>query len=673
MITDIKDFFNKQLAVWPQVAERYKALDGVETKCFDIDGLEVRVQFNPARIRSSAAKVDNDSILARPCFLCEENRPQEQTALQYGESKLLVNPFPIGRFHLTIVGDKHEPQRIEGRIAAMVDLARQLPDCVVFYNGPQCGASAPDHFHFQAIGKDELPIVEAIAEGRKLPFGVITIDVDAYFQQRFADVMSMLPKSDDEPEPKVNLLCFSCDDQVKIVVIPRRNHRPTFYGEGSEQMLVSPASLDLGGIMVAPRREDFDAFSAVKLRELYAELCYTQAELDAMIVSPPTTLRVGILTAKEVTLRFIEGFNVEGERRFNAENLPTEGAMFAATGMQGVFEIAGVEIGIGFHWQRRENQRFSGSVELLRDGDNVVVVNHIDVETYLKSVISSEMSATASLELLKAHAVISRSWVLAQIENKSHGHRPMIDAGTSPDEIVRWYDHDDHTLFDVCADDHCQRYQGITRQTTPRVAEAVDATRGQVLSYQGQLCDARFSKCCGGSMELFSTCWDDVDYPYLQAKHDPFCNTSDPAILGQVLNNYDYETTDFYRWRVEYSIDQLSELVSRKSGIDFGTITALEPLQRGPSGRISRLKIVGTKRTVAVGKELEIRRWLSESHLYSSAFTIEQRSNKFILYGSGWGHGVGLCQIGAAVMGERGYTYREILAHYYPGAQIAVR
>ena len=302
-----------------------------------------------------------------------------------------------------------------------------------------------------------------------------------------------------------------------------------------------------------------------------------------------------------------------------------------------------------------------------------MAINELPVERYLTSVISSEMSASASLEFLKAHAVISRSWLLAQIEKRQRheqGGDSFFSFTKKDDELIRWYDREDHTIFDVCADDHCQRYQGITKASNSQVAEAISETRGQVLTYGNEICDARFHKCCGGRTEEFQYCWEDTPKPYLVSFEDPYCNTSDETILKQVLNDFDQETPDFYRWTVEYSQAELSELISRKLKEDFGEIQELIPLERGKSGRIWKLKIVGTKKTFTIGKELEIRRALSESHLLSSAFEVEKQGDRFILHGKGWGHGVGLCQIGAAVMGEQGKTYDEILLFYYRNAQI---
>ena len=375
------------------------------------------------------------------------------------------------------------------------------------------------------------------------------------------------------------------------------------------------------------------------------------------------------------------------------------------------FELQDVTIGINFHWERKEVQRFKGELKIIVEDDRLTAINIIPIEDYLTSVISSEMSATASLELLKAHAVISRSWLLNKLK-VANGKLKVImhpdntanfELSTLPSQLIKWYDHEAHKNFDVCADDHCQRYQGITRTSTPQAIEAVFATRGEVLMYEGEICDARFSKCCGGAFEEFQNCWENVKHPYLIGQRDckiedqlpdltieteadkwirtspvAFCHTQDKKILSQVLNNYDQETTDFYRWKVCYSQQELSELIHKRSGIEFGKIIDLIPVERGTSGRLVRLKIVGTLRTLIIGKELEIRRTLSSSHLYSSAFVVDKEykedekeiPSRFILTGSGWGHGVGLCQIGAAVMGEQGYKYKEILSHYYPGSAI---
>lgn len=388
------------------------------------------------------------------------------------------------------------------------------------------------------------------------------------------------------------------------------------------------------------------------------------------------TISVGIVTAPDIKFR-LPGEPVKAARTDSTGNgVKCDGecspVLRFAPGAP--FELIDVPIGIGFHWQRNENQLFSGQLRIIADQGKLIAINDIGLESYLKSVISSEMSANASEALLRAHAVVSRSWLLRQLRDvgkhpcglTSRTFTTEID-GQTVDELCCWHDREDHTLFDVCADDHCQRYQGLTRQTSPAVEAAVDATRGMVLTYGDEICDARFSKCCGGRSETFGNCWEDAPHPYLEAVDDPFCDTTDTGILDQVLNGYDREAPDFYRWEVAYTPAELSGLIARRSGIYFGDIEELRPLTRGQSGRIVRLLVRGSRRTLVVGKELEIRRWLSESHLRSSNFEVTRDADgRFILRGRGWGHGVGLCQIGAAVMGAKGYSAHEILHHYFP-------
>ncbi len=437
-------------------------------------------------------------------------------------------------------------------------------------------------------------------------------------------------------------------------------------------------------------------------------------------------IAVGILSGKEIQFSFpdefisSDGIAISGIQQavyrkgkiYWQEKEYDELSFILRQNTSSFFELQDVTIGINFHWERKEVQRFKGELKIIVEDDKLTAINIISIENYLTSVISSEMSATASLELLKAHAVISRSWLLnkLKIENEKLKNKMQPDSAAISQfsilnsQFIKWYDHEAHKNFDVCADDHCQRYQGITRASTSRAIEAVSATRGEVLMYEGKICDARFSKCCGGAFEEFQNCWENVRHPYLIGQRDSqtenklpdltveaeadkwirtspvaFCNTQDKKILSQVLNNYDQETADFYRWKVSYSQEELSELIHKRSGIGFGKIIDLIPVERGTSGRLVRLKIVGTLRTLTIGKELEIRRTLSTSHLYSSAFVVDKEykeeeeqeiPSRFILTGAGWGHGVGLCQIGAAVMGEQGYKYEEILSHYYPGSTI---
>ena len=429
-------------------------------------------------------------------------------------------------------------------------------------------------------------------------------------------------------------------------------------------------------------------------------------------------ISVGIVNAQEIHFTLNGNFFAKGET-VTADQVVSfsEGGIlwnnnlyreltFTPQEEQNSFSLYDVTIGINFHWERQETQVFSGTLKLVVEEEKIVAINILPVEEYLTSVISSEMSANSSLELLKAHAVVSRSWLLAQIEKRkamSGKDEGFFSFTKTKEEYIRWYDREDHTIFDVCADDHCQRYQGITKASNATVAEAVRATRGCLLMHNNKICDARFSKCCGGVTEEFEYCWEDKHFPYLSAVRDfeqdenhstpdltneeeaehwirqapqSFCNTQDKHILSQILNHYDQETTDFYRWKVRYTQKELAELINTNTKGDYGDILDLIPVQRGTSGRICKLKIVGSQKTYTIGKEMEVRRILSDSHLFSSAFVVDKGDVKdgvpqwFLLTGAGWGHGVGLCQVGAAVMGEKGYTYEEILLHYYKGASI---
>lgn len=421
------------------------------------------------------------------------------------------------------------------------------------------------------------------------------------------------------------------------------------------------------------------------------------------------TLSVGILTAKNISFQLYGCYICKGKTykdcsgtvRVKGRDLEVllgdnvlvvqDFAQFEAKNKEAFIEIKDVVIGVGFHWERKENQQFKGNLKLLKNNDTCTAINILSLEDYLESVIASEMSATASEALLKAHAVISRSWLLAQVVKQKEVDETYQSVCETEDELIRWYDREDHLHFDVCADDHCQRYQGITRVGTKQAVEAVRATRGEVLLYENEVCDARFSKCCGGVVESFEHVWEPIPKPYLVPLYDAaneslegldlteeeqavafikgnsatFCNTKDAKVLAEVLNDYDQETQDFYRWTVRYTQEELSRLIKKRSGVDYGKVTDLIPVERSNSGRLKKIKVVGEKRSKIIGKELEIRKTFSESHLYSSAFVVEREGTDFILDGAGWGHGVGLCQIGAAVMGAGGYTYTEILQHYF--------
>ena len=729
---------SEQLSEWPLAQANYQALSAVCVKELHVGDIAYKVQYNPARITSSGAKTDAQSIQARKCFLCASNRPTEQQGIPFKEHyEVLVNPYPIFPKHLTIPDTTHTEQCIEGRIHDMFELAQALPDFTIFYNGPRCGASAPDHMHFQAGSRGFMPI-EADWKERKgekvaqqgdatlwrmddAPRNTLVIESTCIddAERLFNIIYQNLPTLPADEEPMMNLLAMYDEGEWILFILLRRKHRPSCYtAQGNERLLCSPASVDLGGVFILPIAEDFEKITDEMAENIVSEVCLSTEEVAQICkrIQEPE-VAVGIQSEREIKFS-LNGKYISPKGKISGKQTATLQAgkiawegdlynelLFIPTQPDGVFELEEVTIGIHFHWERKENQRFQGALKLIVEEEKLTAVNIVGVEDYLTSVISSEMSATASAELLKAHAVISRSWLLAQIKkNKAlkEEHACYTTCHQTEEELIRWYDREDHTLYDVCADDHCQRYQGITRASTQAVKEAIEATKGKVLMHDGSICDARFSKCCGGAFEEFAYCWEEKHLPYLSKQRDSktdtflpdltveaeaekwirskptaFCNTSDKQILGQVLNNYDQETTDFYRWEVSYTQSELADLICRRSGIDFGEIIDLQPVARGTSGRIWKLKIVGTKRTMIIGKELEIRRTLSESHLYSSAFVVdklgastERIPQGYRIVGAGWGHGVGLCQIGAAVMGEQGYSYDEILLHYYPGADI---
>ena len=734
-------FVGDQLSQWPLACENYRALKGVSTREVETGGLTVRLQFNPARIISSAAKLDKAAIASRRCFLCRENRPAEQAMLKFEGRKgkkyhILVNPYPIFPDHLVIAAVRHTDQSIWHRYIDMLDLARKYDDFTFFYNGPKSGASAPDHHHFQAAPKDLIPLRNDIdSNPDTLRYITSVQDAKLYHYDKFTTgvfvIRSETAKSaaklfyrlldcahinEGETEPQFNLFTYHTGNEFRSIVVFRSRHRSHHYfSEGPDHLTMSPGCADMGGVFIVPVAEEYEKLTPELLSEMIAEVSIDKATEENIIWRLTRTqplLQVGIMSGKEIEFEILsDGAGArkavlrEGKIEYDGslyDELYFEAQTLSTQFAQPSFILHKVTIGVNFHWERQEDQKFAGALKIIVDKDKLTAVNIVGVEDYLLSVISSEMSASATEEFLKAHAVISRSWVMAQIEaaRKEHiAHAPewisdvpslvshldsilyaeRSEADSMVHEYVKWYDHDDHHLFDVCADDHCQRYQGLTRATGDTVRKVIDATWGQVLRYDGELCDARFSKCCGGLMEAFSTCWEDKDMPYLQplpdtpdhdSHGDCFCNTVDKSILSQVLNNYDQETVDFYRWTETFDRDQLSDLILRKNGFDLGRILSLEPLERGASGRIMKLKITGAKKTLVVGKELEIRRILSESHLKSSAFDVRYEGDRIVLEGKGWGHGVGLCQIGAAVMASKGYTYTQILEHYYPGAKI---
>ena len=707
----------QQLDVWPAAREAFQNLEKVQTRVLSSSGLAL--QHNPARIISTTAKVKPAETAVRTCFLCQENRPQEQIAFDAGDGfDLLVNPYPILREHFCVVSREHRMQAFRDCCNKMLQIASELePGYMIFYNGPRSGASAPDHLHMQ-IGRCEgIPLVDKLRYNEPpqkeepvtiQPFGFPIVIIKGNDPQRLMDYINGMTIYNDEYEPRMNILAFNREGQVITAIIPRGKHRPDCYYARDNKILVSPGAVDMFGLVITPRKEDFESLTEKQVLDIYRQVTPTQPQIS-----------VGIMRAHEIRFClndcYTDGVRTyEGDMsikltdgRINWNGILLESLTLSPANHGATFTLHDVTIGIGFHWERKEDQIFSGQLKFTVEDGQVRAINILPVEEYLTSVISSEMKPTATKEFLKAHAVISRSWVLAQLRSPHRIDEPAHpDTSTGHDyilnRIIKWYDHDQHTIFDVCADDHCQRYQGRTRIISAAAETAVKETFGQTLVYDGHLCDARFSKCCGGITEQFETCWQDEHKPYLIPLRDSsvnegslpdltieenarewilsepksFCNSADGNILSESLNGYDLETPDYYRWTVEYTAEQLSELFGRKSGIDVGDIIDLCPVKRGPSGRIEELEIVGTKATITIGKELEIRRTLSESHLFSSAFIVDKdidqdgKPIRFILRGAGWGHGVGLCQIGAAVMASKGYTYREILSHYYPNTKL---
>ncbi len=733
MDNQIDKFVKDQLSVWPLAAENYRSLKKAGSKVLSIGGLPVTVQLNPCRRISSEASLDKESINRRPCFLCPENRPAEQTNMEFEGRKgrryrVTLNPYPIFPSHLVISSFEHTPQSIWHRYQDLLDFVRENNEYLGFYNGPESGASAPDHMHFQACPQGLTPLQnrvdELLAAGDDKTLDYLTnvkearlFHLNEYARgvfvlcgatakstaKLFYRLLDCAPVPDGSSEPKMNIIAWCHEGEYRTAVIFRERHRPHNYSSsGADHLAMSPGCADLAGVYVTTREEDFDKLDAGLLSQVVREVAAseeTEKEIIWRLTRSQRRLEVGIMSGSEIEFEIISDGAGRQKVEYSQGRISYNGALYdelvfeaqteATMFAEPSFILYGVTIGVDFHWERKVTQKFAGTLKFIVDGGKVTAVNIVGVEDYLLSVISSEMKASAGLEFLKAHAVISRSWVMAQVEHRqSHVSRtpgpscPVSEPVEGAEEYIKWFDHDDHTLFDVCADDHCQRYQGLTMAVGDTVRKAVDQTWGLVLTSEGKICDARFSKCCGGRMELFSTCWEDKDYPYLKPLPDTadcveggdvFCDTKDEKILSQVLNDYDLETRDFYRWRTEYSRTEVSDLVRRRSGMDFGTIRDLVPVERGPSGRLKRLKVVGDKKTMIIGKELIIRRWLSDSHLKSSAFEVHWDGDHLTLDGSGWGHGVGLCQIGAAVMAAKGYSFDRILLHYYPGSTLERR
>ena len=698
---ELRKFIKDQLSVWPLAAANYRALKSVRTRELTVGGLPCRVQFNPERAFSTNADTRPEAIAARPCFLCADNRPPEQFHIKFEGRKgrmynVQVNPYPIFRDHLVIVRDRHLPQAIWHHLPDMLDFAVKYPDWTVFYNGPESGASAPDHLHFQAVPRHQLPLeaaVDAFLDAPGTPLASVKdatlYRYDGYARGVFAlkattsksltklfyRLLECTARPAGETEPRFNLFAYAKGAEWRAFVVMRSAKRSHHYdADGEEHLTISPGAADVAGVFVTPVREDFEKVTAARLEEILDEVTVSEHEQEMIVwrlTRTQPTVSVGILAAREICFEIISDGAGPQHVRWNDGRIDYNGTLYDELYFDSItrstlfaepsFVLHDVVIGIDFHWEQKRTLKFAGGLKFIVEGDHLRAVNLVGMEDYLLSVISSEMKSSASPELLKAHAVISRSWLLARMRDR----QMAANGAEKPKAEVP------HRDFDVCADDHCQRYQGLTMAVGDKVRTVIDETWGQVLRYDGQLCDTRYSKCCGGLTELFSTCWEDIDYPYLQCVEDPWCDCENDAVLAQVLNDYDQQTRDFHDWTVRYTPEELSALVRERTGTDFGDIQALEPVERGPSGRIKYLRIVGSKHTETLGKELRIRRALSPSHLKSSAFSVERDpAGAFVLRGRGWGHGVGLCQIGAAVMADRGFDYKQILLHYYPGTSL---
>ena len=790
--SEVLDFIRQQLFAWEEVRERFENLHhSTELKSLPTATCTLAAQHNPTRIHSTKANITQDFLKKRPCFLCDNHRPKIQISLPVeGKYQVLINPYPILPQHLTIVSRRHTPQSLKGRLGDFCKMAMELPDFLLFYNGARCGASAPDHMHFQAGSRGVVPLerdwaqyegsleriypisTEEIVEVEEAgythkhegiyllrnyacPAFVVIGEKSEGDQLLLSKLLSALPIASGMNEPDVNLLAWRSSghaaqpDTTITIIFPRKKHRPACYAaEDSKQCLISPGAIDMAGLIITPRHEDFDALTSQQAAEILAEVTLSESEIATIMrklhkpISSSAARRktnifngrrepnveVAIMSHSRIEFTLNTPFSAKGHVISGNQiveykdgtilwngNAYSELSFLPDTPLnEASFTLQGVPIGINFHWERKLNQTFHGALYFKVHEESILAINHIPAELYLESVISSEMSPNASLELLKAHAVVSRSWLfrmMIQRRNNAQGEGNFFTFQRKDDEYIRWYGREEHTLFDVCADDHCQRYQGIPTISRPEVQKAINETRGLVLMSEGDICDARFSKCCGGMTERFSSCWEDQDEPYLVATRDllpksyneqtasevdltseqqatawikstpaAFCHTQDKKILAQILNDYDQETTDYYRWKVSYSQEEISNLIQEKLGLNLGGIRAMIPIERGESGRLIRLKLVGTDKTMTIGKELEIRRALSRTHLYSSAFVVETSGETpeglpatFHLYGAGWGHGVGLCQIGAAMMGAEGYNYEEILLHYYKNATIETK
>jgi peptidoglycan hydrolase-like amidase len=778
MVRSIRGLLRHQETNWPLLREARDRWFRSVYREISLGPFSVLLQHNAMREQSVSARVDPLSIEQRPCFLCSSNMPTEERGLRVGcDLMVFFNPFPILYPHPVFVHRRHIPQRISDCLSVMLDMARECRgEYTMLYNGPRCGASAPDHLHFQGIPRYRLPVEADVftmrhdprfhghREGWPSPDGVdvwtprdfgraviiLTSPHQDRLEKEFRDMLRQLPGAEDGDEPMINLLCWFEEGEWSLCLFPRKKHRPAVYSvEPGTGILLSPGAIDMGGLLVTPRAQDFATLTSAIIHQIFREVSGERAERPlparnesgdrsrrqaSMSVPREQTeplpglepsLAVGIMSkSSEIELRLPAVTPLLGEELsagWVRLNRTAEGwsVHHLDSGKQRKFALQplfltprsgepicfrGVTIGIDFHWEQRQELAFPGTAEIRPAEDrSLTVVNHVPLEEYLACVVSSEMSGDAPSEFLMAHAVISRSWLLAQLAIREHPrilrpeHYPAF-----PDQVLTWTERSRHTDFDVCADDHCQRYQGVSRIRNPQVRQAVAQTRGMVLAAAGYVCDTRFSKCCGGHSDSFRVAWGDLNPPGIAAVYDgpspgrgagslglesaarrwiekapaAYCNTTDPELLATILPDFDRQTRDFFRWRVRVPRPELESIICRKTGWDPGELREIVPLRRGHSGRLERILLVGSRGHLLLGKELEIRRALSESHLYSSAFIVRTdpagsgRPDSFEFEGAGWGHGVGLCQIGAAVMAHQGLTASRILKHYFPQASL---
>jgi len=775
LVRAIRGLVRQQEDAWPLLGEAREKWFRSVYREVPLGSFSVLIQHNSMREESVSARVDRQSIARRPCFLCPVNMPAAEKGLAvHPDFALFLNPYPILYPHPVMVHRQHVPQRIDGCWEAMLTLARECRgEYTMLYNGPCCGASAPDHLHFQGIPRYRLPVEADVHQVRYDPrfqqgrqpwpsrpdvdmfslrqYGRRVLVMVSRCQDRlreaFEGLLRRLPAGPEASEPMINLLVWFENGEWCLCVFPRRKHRPTVYSlEPGQGILLSPGAIDMGGLLVTPRHSDYERLNAGLILDIFDEV---SGELPARPGGTATTGRatadpdsaasdladVSLSGRREPVLavgimenRAAVEFRLPRSVRAGDQSLAggwyrahVTGASLTlrhlSTGLEHVFPpqplrlnldsgeactVRDVTIGIDFHWEQQRNLSFPGDLEILPVGQRLLtVVNHVPLEEYLACVVASEMSAAAPAEFLRAHAVISRSWLLAQLAIRDE-YRPLLPEHypSFPGQILQWTERSRHQRFDVCADDHCQRYQGIPPIRHPEVRRDVEATRGQVLAVGQHVCDTRFSKCCGGVSERFRIAWGDLNPPGIDSVPDrppadegptdlwreetarrwirnvppAYCNTTDPDVLASILPDFDRRTGDFYRWHIRVPRTDLEAIIRQKTGWDPGTLLAIRPVLRGHSGRLARILLVGSHDRLLLGKELEIRRALSPSHLYSSAFVVDSEPTGsgppelFEFRGAGWGHGAGLCQIGAAVMARRGLSAPEILCHYFPEA-----